>query len=92
MIKSFRHKGLELFFQTGSRAGIVPTHAAKLIRQLGLLHEAQHPEQMDIPGWRLHRLSGNLDGHWSVVVNGNWRMTFCFEGQDAVLVDYQDYH
>jgi toxin HigB-1 len=50
------------------------------------------PEDMNAPGWRLHRLQGNLKGHWSVTVNGNWRLTFRFEGEDAILVDYQDYH
>ena len=47
---------------------------------------------MNLPGWRLHGLEGDLSGHYSVTVNGNWRMTFCFEDGDAVLVDYQDYH
>ena len=47
---------------------------------------------MNMPGWRLHLLSADLVGHWSVTVNGNWRMTFVFEGEDAVLVDYRDYH
>lgn len=92
MIKSFRHKGLESFFRTGSKAGIVPTHAARLGRQLALLNEAQAPRAMDVPGWRLHALTGDLAGHWSVWVNGNWRLTFVFEGEDVVLVDYQDYH
>jgi proteic killer suppression protein len=47
---------------------------------------------MDYPGWRLHRLRHGLDGHWSITVNGNWRLTFSFDGEDAILVDYQDYH
>ena len=47
---------------------------------------------MNLPGWNLHSLHGNLSGHWSVSVNGNWRITFTFEGVDVVLVDYQDYH
>lgn len=47
---------------------------------------------MNAPGWRLHALRGNLEGHWAVQVDGNWRLTFTFEGEDAVLVDYQDYH
>jgi proteic killer suppression protein len=92
MIKSFRHKGIEAFFNSGSKGGIVPAHAGKLGRQLGLLNEANRPEHMDVPGWRLHSLSGNLAGHWSVWVNGNWRLTFAFDGEDAILVDYQDYH
>ena len=92
MIKGFLHKGLKAFFETGSKAGIQPRHAPKLARQLARLDAAQAPEDMNLPGWRLHLLTGNLAGHWSVTVNGNWRLTFRFEGEDAVLVDYQDYH
>lgn len=92
VIKSFRHKGLESFFKTGSKAGIQPAHAAKLARQLLALNEAHSPGEMKVPGWRWHPLSGDLAGHWSIWVNGNWRLTFGFEGEDAILVDYQDYH
>jgi toxin HigB-1 len=92
VIRSFRHKGLERFFRTGSKSGIQPHHAAKLNRLLAALDEAIRPEELDVPGWRLHRLTGSLAGHWSVWVNGNWRLTFTFDGTDAVLVDYQDYH
>lgn len=92
MIRSFRHNGLEGFFRKGSKVGIQPAHAAKLARQLAKLDTSAAPQDMDIPGWRLHPLAGDLAGHWSVWVNGNWRMTFKFEGQDAVLVDYRDYH
>lgn len=92
MIKSFRHKGIEQFFETGSKAGIQPVHASKLQRQLRRLDEAASYQDMNIPGWRLHQLSGDMAGHYSVWVNGNWRLTFSFEGADAVLVDYQDYH
>ena len=92
MIKNFAHKGLEKFFSTGSKAGIQASHAAKLARQLVMLNIAQTPKAMDIPGWRLHPLTGNLSGHWSVSVSGNWRLTFCFDGEDAEIVDYQDYH
>jgi toxin HigB-1 len=63
-----------------------------LRRQLAKLDTAANPQDMDVPGWRLHLLERNPAGHWSVWVNGNWRLTFAFEGQDAVLVDYQDYH
>lgn len=89
MIKTFRHKGLQAFFETGSRAGIQPHHAARLKRQLSRLDLAKSADDMNVPGWNLHPLS---TGHWSVWVNGNWRMTFAFEGTNAVLVDYQDYH
>lgn len=92
MIKSFEHKGLKAFFETGSKAGIQPHHAARLARQLARLDLSRGPEDMNMPGWRLHPLEGKLAGHYAVTVNGNWRMTFQFEGEDAVLVDYQDYH
>jgi toxin HigB-1 len=92
MITSFRHKGLEQFFLTGTKAGIQPVHARKLEDQLSALNVATKPEQMNFPGWKLHALRGELAGHWAVSVNGNWRMTFKFEGEDAILVDYQDYH
>jgi proteic killer suppression protein len=92
MIKSFRHRGLERFFRTGSKAGIQPKHASRLRLQLGRLDSATSADDMDLPGWRLHALAHDLAGHWSVWVNGNWRLTFTFEGTDAALVDYQDYH
>jgi toxin HigB-1 len=92
MIRSFRHKGVARFFATGTKAGIQPKHAAKLNEQLAALNVAARPEQMNIPGWKWHQLTGELAGHWAVSVNGNWRLTFTFDGEDAILVDYQDYH
>ena len=92
MIKSFRHKGIKTFFETGSKAGIQTAHEAKLRRQLFQLNRAQEPADMNLPRWRLHDLDGRLDGHWSVWVNENWRLTFAFEDSAAVLVDCQDYH
>jgi proteic killer suppression protein len=92
MIKHFKHKGLRLFFETGSKSGIRPDHAARLARQLRQLHDSRSIKEMNMPGWKLHPLAGELADHWSVTVNGNWRMTFTFEGEDAILVDYQDYH
>jgi proteic killer suppression protein len=92
MIKSFRHTGVEKFFTTGSKAGIQPAHADKLSLQLYALDGAKSPADLKTPGWRLHPLKGNLEGHWSMRVNGNWRLTFRFEGEDAILIDYQDYH
>jgi proteic killer suppression protein len=89
VIKDWRHKGLQRFFETGSKAGIQPHHAPRLRRQLSALDSAASPADMDMPGWRLHELS---TGEWSISVNGNWRITFAFENEDAVLVDYQDYH
>ena len=92
MIKSFCHKGLETFFRKGSKAGIRPHHAGKLRIMLTMLDSAKRPDDMNAPGWRFYPLTGNLAGHYSVTVNGNWRMTFTFEGDNAELVDYQDYH
>jgi len=92
VIKTFKHKGLKVFYETGSKAGTKPSHVAKLKRQLIRLNIAKDPSYMNIPGWNLHPLTANLAGHYSIGVNGNWRMTFSFEGEDAVLVDYQDYH
>jgi proteic killer suppression protein len=92
MIKSFRHAGLEKFFYAGSKTGIQPSHARKLNVQLTTLNKAKVPADMAAPGWKLHALRGDLKEHWSVKVNGNWRLTFRFEGEDAILVDYQDYH
>ncbi|MCX7180299.1 MAG: type II toxin-antitoxin system RelE/ParE family toxin [Proteobacteria bacterium] len=89
MIKSFRHKGLEVFFRLGSKAGIQPAHAKRLRVQLAKLNAAKSQADMALPGWKLHPLT---TGHWSVWVNGNWRMTFTFDNSDAILVDYQDYH
>jgi proteic killer suppression protein len=92
VIKSFRHKGIQKFFETGSKAGIQPKHAARLAIQLDVLDDAIGVEDMRWPGWKCHALRGELEGYWAVTVNGNWRLTFMFEGKNAVLVDYQDYH
>lgn len=92
MIKSFRHKGLNKFFTTGSTAGIQGNHARKLRRQLARLNACGSPQEMDSPGWRFHSLKGTRAGHYSVWVSGNWRLTFKFEDGDAILVDYQDDH
>ena len=92
MIRSFRHSGLEKFFKTGSKAGIQPAHADKLNFQLTMLNRARASEEMNVAGWNLHPLKGPLEGHWSVKVNGNWRLTFRFDGSHAEVVDYQDYH
>jgi proteic killer suppression protein len=92
LIKSFKHKGLEKFYLTDSKAGIQPTHAVKLRRQLTELSLAQKPLDVDVPGWDLHPLKGELTGHWSIKVNGNWRLTFRFAEQDIEVIDYLDYH
>jgi proteic killer suppression protein len=92
MIKSFRHKGLEKFYNTGSRAGIQPHHAKRLRMQLAALDTAGSIDDMDIPGFRLHPLKGSDKRRWSIWVNGNWRITFEFVDGDAYILDYEDYH
>jgi toxin HigB-1 len=92
VIKTFRHKGIEGFFRTGTKSGIQPAHAKKLRLQLGALDAAKQPQDLNLPGWRYHALRGPMAGRYSVTVNGNWRITYAFEGTDAVLVDYEDYH
>jgi toxin HigB-1 len=92
MIKSFNHKGLQTFFQTGSKKGIIPDHASKIARILDRLDASTSPRDMSLPGYHLHQLSGQEKNTWSVKVSGNWRITFMFEGEDAILVDYKDYH
>jgi toxin HigB-1 len=89
VIKSFEHKGLDKFFRSGSLAGIQAKHAGRLRLQLAMLDNARRPEDLNAPGWRLQ---GKLQGHWAIWVSGNWRLTFRFDGEDAILVDYQDYH
>ena len=92
MIISFRHKGLQIFYETGSKAGIQAHHAPRLQLQLSALKRAKQPADMDVPNWRLHPLRGDLDGHWAIWVDKNWRLTFRFMGEDIELLDYQDYH
>jgi proteic killer suppression protein len=92
MIKSFRHAGVERFFLTDSKSGIQPKHAKRLRLQLTTLDAATGPNDMNLPGWRLHSLKGDLRGYWAVWVDENWRLTFRFDGAHAELVDYQDYH
>jgi toxin HigB-1 len=92
MIRSFQHAGLERFFRKGSKAGIQPKHAKRLRLQLAKLDSAVSAADMNLPGWRWHPLKGDFAGHWAVWVDENYRLTFTFEGKDAVLVDYRDYH
>lgn len=92
MIKSFKHKGLQGFFETGNKKGIQAKHVNKLRMQLVALDTAQAIEDMDIPGYRLHPLKGKRKNIWSITVNGNWRITFEFEHNDAYIVNYEDYH
>jgi proteic killer suppression protein len=92
MIKSFKHKGLESFFNTGKKKGINPEHASKFGRILDRLDASLNVNDMALPGFRLHKLSGKEKEIWSVWGNGNWRVTFYFEDGDAYIADYRDYH
>lgn len=92
MIKSFRHKGLRRFYDSGSTAGINAAHAKKLRLQLAALDTAATIDDMDIPGFRLHALKGARKGQWSITISGNWRLTFEFRDGNAYLLDYEDYH
>jgi len=92
MIKSFRHKGIKRFHDRGSTAGIHSTHAPKLARQLARLNLAKSPADMNVPGWKLHLLKGDLKDHWAVAVSGNWRLIFQLSNGNAFNIDYDDYH
>ena len=92
MITSFIHKGLERFYKTGKSTGIQAKHAKRLRLILTNLDQAESPDDMDLPGLRLHELKGNRKNIWSVSVSGNWRVTFRFKGRDAEIVNYEDSH
>lgn len=92
MTIDFRHKGLEQLYTTGSTKGVQASHAAKLRRILAALDVAAGPEDLSLPAFKLHPLKGKLENHWSIWVNGNWRVTFRFVGVNVELVNYLDYH
>lgn len=92
MIRSFRHKGLRRFFESGSVTGIQPDHTKRLRMLLAAMDTAQSIEDMRVPGFRLHELRGKQRGRWSVWVNGNWRLTFEYKDGHAHVLDYEDYH
>ena len=92
MIISFLHKGLERFYRSGNTSGIQAKHSKRIKLILTNLDQAESPRDMDLPDLRLHELKGDRKGIWSVSVSGNWRVTFRFQGKDAELVNYEDYH
>ncbi|MDY7092471.1 MAG: type II toxin-antitoxin system RelE/ParE family toxin [Acidobacteriota bacterium] len=92
MIRSFRHKGLKRLYQQDDARGISSDILMKVRTVLAYLDEAHAPEDMGLPGFRLHPLKGKLQGFWSVSVSGNWRIIFRFEGGDASDVELLDYH
>ena len=92
MIKSFKHKGLKKYFQTGSVAGIQAKHQSKLRMQLTAIDTAQVIDDINLPGFKLHPLKGDRNEIWSITVNGNWRITFEFIDSNAYILNYEDYH
>jgi toxin HigB-1 len=92
VIQSFRHKGLKRLYEKGEKRGINPTLLVRVEEILTLLDVAEKPEDMNLPGLKLHPLMGDRRGEWSVNVSGNWRITFKFEEGNVVKVNLEDYH
>ena len=92
MIRSFRHRGLKRLYEKGDASKVLADHAERIATLLADLDDADTPQDMDLPGYRLHGLKGELKGHWSVRVSANWRVTYRFEDGDAYEVDLVDYH
>ena len=92
MIKSWKHKGLKDLFLTGSKKGIRPDIAERLLRRLDVLDATNSLEALGLPGFRLHPLSGKMKGRYSIRVTRNWRLTFRFKDGDVFEVDLEDYH
>ena len=92
MIASFKHRGLEQFFESGTTRGLQAKHVNRIRIILARLNAATSPQDMNLPGLALHELMGQRKGTWSVRVSGNWRITFTFDGVDAQDVNLEDYH
>jgi len=92
MILSFRSRALERFWERDDARGLNPQHMRKIELILTMLDRAARPEDMNLAKLKFHRLTGENPPRWSVWVNGNWRVTFAFAGEDAIAVDYEDYH
>ena len=92
MIRGFRHKGLKRLFEDGERKGIRPDLTEKCENILLFLNRARNPQDMNLPGFRLHPLKGDRRGFWSVTVRANWRIVFRFGDGDVHDVDLVDYH
>ena len=92
MIRNFRHKGLERFFRRSDHRGIPAQSASRITRMLDALDQAAKPDDMAIPGYRFHPLKGERAGEYAVSVTGNLRITFAFDGEDAIHVNLEDYH
>ena len=92
MIESFRHRGLKRLYEQGDGSKVRADQLDRISDVLLHLDKAQEPEDLDLPGYRLHPLKGDLKGYWSVTISRNWRITFRFEDGDAYEVGLVDYH
>ena len=92
MLRTFRHRGLKLLFESNNPRGVRADQLRRIRDVLAHLDEARHPTDLDLPGYGLHPLRGDLKGHWSVTISGNWRIVFRFADGDACDVDLVDYH
>jgi toxin HigB-1 len=92
MIRSFKHRGVKRLFERDDRSGIRPDLVDTVQEILTVLDDAATPQEVNLPGYRLHPLKGDLKGFWSVTVRANWRIVFRFEGTDAFDVELIDYH
>ena len=92
MIVGFKHRGLKRLFEQGDKSQVGADMLQKVENILAVLNRAGRPDDMDLPGFRLHPLKGERQGHWAVTVRANWRIVFRFEGADAADVDLLDYH
>ena len=92
MITSFQHRGLKLFYERWDRSKLPADMVDWLERILADLDDAKAPDDLNLPSYRLHQLSGDHKEHWSLTVRANWRIVFKFDGQDICNVDFIDYH
>jgi toxin HigB-1 len=92
MVRRFKHRGLKHLYEDDNRRELNPQHVEKIARILARLDEASAPQHLDLPGFRLHPLKGDLAGFWSITVRANWRIIFRFEQGEVTDVDLVDYH
>ena len=92
MIRRFRHRGLKRMYERGDQSRVSPDLVDRLALALADLDDARKASDLDLPGYRLHPLKGDLKGYWSISISGNWRVIFRFEDGDVCDVDLVDYH
>ena len=92
MIASFRSRALKRFWERNDARRLPPQDVTRIRRIPWSLDQATEPQDLDIPGYHFHRLTGNLQGRYAVTVRGNWRITFAWDGGNAIEVNFEDYH